>query len=87
MTSNNNNVKTVLPASGSGSPANTADQKTYKQELKNRIATLKLLQKDTQKNLSAAQKELTKLDSKKSAFKTPKKELKIVKKGKNSKNK
>ena len=90
MTLNNNNVKTVLPATGSGSPANTAqDQKSYKQELKNRINTLKLLQKDTQKNLSAAQKELTKLSTQKApktAFKTQKKELNIVKK-KNSKNK
>ena len=90
MTLNNNNVKTVLPATGSGSPANTVDQKSYKQELKNRIITLKAQQKELTKNLSAAQKELTKVSAvkvnkaPKTVFK--KKSLQIVKK-KNSKNK
>ena len=79
-----NNVETVLPASGSGSPANTVDQKSYKQELKNRITTLKTQQKDISKNIAAAQKELTKLSGSKKPV--AKKSVNIVNK-KVSKNK
>ena len=80
-----NNVETVLPASGSGSPANTVDQKSYKQELKNRITTLKTQQKDISKNIAAAQKELTKLSGSKKPV-AKKAEVNIVNK-KVSKNK
>ena len=81
------NIEVVLPAGGSQDQQPAQDPKVYKQNLKNRITTLKTQQKDTQGTIKALERELNKLSSS-SSKKTAvgKKEVKIVKKkGRNSK--
>lgn len=60
---NNKNVEVVLPPSGSIAAAINEDPKVRKQNLKNRITEIKTQQKNLQKELAAAQKELTKVSS------------------------
>jgi hypothetical protein len=78
------NVEVVLAAGGSPEQQPT-DPKLYKQNLKNRITTLKSQQKDTQGTIKALERELNKLSSKSKKVAAPKKELKVVNKGKNNK--
>ena len=80
----NPNVEVVLPAGGSNPTVTSGTISTsgnQKQDLKNQIATLKAQQKETAKNIKAAEKQLKGL-SKPTASK--KQEVQIVKK-KNSK--
>jgi hypothetical protein len=76
-----NNVEVVLPAGGSPPPS--TDPKVQKQELKVRIQNLKQQQKEVSGTLKAVQKEFNKLSGPK---KVDKKQLKIVKKGRNKLN-
>ena len=83
-----NNVEVVLPAGGS--PQQETDPKLYKQNLKTKINNLKLQQKDTAGTIKALEKEFNKLSKKPTATTTnkktvSKKDVKIVKKGKNKK--
>lgn len=63
LLSNSNKKQVVLPAGGSTDKASNDDPKVYKQNLKERISSLKGEEKDIKKQINATQKELNKLSS------------------------
>jgi hypothetical protein len=91
------NVEVVLPPSGAGIDSGTKQNtKNQKQILKNKINELKQQQKETAGTIRATQKELNKLskptvnktaaNKKLSAPSKNKKDVKVVKKGRNKLN-